>query len=165
MFFHFIKSTLTKSIEESFYKKKNLIAKRQEAALEQPESQRAQEQTQSIPRPEQEDQEILLLAVPSNTATESDISASDINTEVIPQLDGHSEAPEKKSFVEQEEPVIFKMLENGYAETKLIAPGETPPARFFHPELRIGTQPRQSEWGDRVWIEYVFEVGGILSTL
>ena len=52
------------------------------------------------------------------------------------------------------EPVIFKMLDNGYAETRTIPAGVKPPARVFHPELRMGTQPRQTEWGDRVWIKW-----------
>ena len=65
---------------------------------------------------------------------------------------------EANSVKKEEEPVIFKMLDNGYAETKKIAHGETPPARVYHPELGIGSKPRQTKWGDRVWIEYVFEV-------
>ena len=94
-------------------------------------------------------------------------SGSDTDTDVIPQLDGPAETilSEKvdKSVNEKNEPepVIFKMLDNGYAETKTIPAGEKPPARVFHPELRMGTEPRQTEWGDRVWIEYVFEVDNV----
>ena len=44
-------------------------------------------------------------------------------------LNSHIEYVEK-----EEEPVIFKMQENGYAETRQIAPGEAPPARVYHPE-------------------------------
>ena len=68
---------------------------------------------------------------------------------------------ETNSLKKEEEPVIFKMLDNGYAETKKIAHGETPPARVYHPELGIGSKPRQTKWGDRVWIEYVFEVDNV----
>ena len=63
------------------------------------------------------------------------------------------------------------MLDNCYAETSSIPAGVKPSARVFHPELRIETQPRQTEWGDRVWIEvevikdnwieYVFEVDNV----
>ena len=60
-----------------------------------------------------------------------------------------------------EEPVIFKMPENGYAEIKQIAPGETPPARVYHSELGIGSDPSRTKWGVRVWIEYVFEVDNV----
>ena len=83
---------------------------------------------------------------------------------MIPQLDGavmtaQSDKPDNEfSDKKEKSPVIFKMLENGFAETKLISAGETPPATVFHPELRIGRDPIWSEWGDRVWIKYDFEV-------
>ena len=117
--------------------------------------------------PEQEDQDILVTFAVSNTQTVMESSGSDKNTDIIPQLDGTAEAvPSEKDdslFNEKKEtePVIFKMLDNGYAKTRTISSGEKPPARVFHPELRMGTNPRRTEWGDRVWIEYVFEVDNV----
>ena len=139
------------------------LQKRLEPAQDLPESRTDQEQI----IPEQEDQDILVTSAVSNTETEMESSASDKNTDVIPQLDGTAEAvlSEKDDplFNEKKEtePVVFKMLDNGYAETRTISSGEKPPARVFHPELRMGTNPKRTEWGDRVWIEYVFEVDNV----
>ena len=74
-----------------------------------------------------------------NTETEFEIVTSDTNIVSIPQLDEQSETRdvEQVTVKKEVEPVIFKMLENGYAETKKIVPGETPPARVYHPELGI----------------------------
>ena len=33
------------------------------------------------------------------------------------------------------------MLDNGFAETNIIAPGVKPPARVIHPKLGIGENP------------------------
>ena len=144
-------------------RRQDWLEKRLEPARDLPASQKDQEQIM----PEQEDQEILLTPAVPDRATEVESSGSDTDTDVIPQLDGPAETilSEKvdKSVNEKKEPepVIFKMLDNGYAETKTITAGEKPPARVFHPELRMGTEPRQTEWGDRVWIEYVFEVDNV----
>ena len=83
-----------------------------------------------------------------NTETEFEIVTSDTNIDSIPQLDGQSETEdvEQVTVKKEEEPVTFKVLENGYAETKKIAP----PARVYHPVLGIGSKPRQTKWGDRV---------------
>ena len=71
---------------------------------------------------------------------------------MIPQLDGPAKTglgdTAKKLDEKEPEPVVFKMLSNGFAETKTLAPGEKPPARVFQPELGIGTEPKQTEWGD-----------------
>ena len=134
------------------------LAKKQEEALEQPESPVAQKQS----NPEQETHEILVNTVVTNTEPELELVISDTNSDSIPQLDGPSEAKDTKQVaVKEGEPVIFKMQENGYAETKKIAHGETHPARVYHPELGIRSIPRQTKWGDRVWIEYVFEVDNV----
>ena len=144
-------------------RRQDWLQKRLEPAQDLPESRTDQEQI----IPEQEDQDILVTSAVSNTETEMESSASDKNTDVIPQLDGTAEAvlSEKDDplFNEKKEtePVVFKMLDNGYAETRTISSGEKPPARVFHPELRMGTNPRRTEWGDRVWIEYVFEVDNV----
>ena len=114
--------------------------------------------------PQREDQETLLISEASEIETEA---ASDNITDVIPQLDGaeltaQSDKPAiEVSDKKEESPVIFKMLENGFSETKQIPAGATPPATVFHPELRIGRDPRRTEWGDRVWIEYDFEVDNV----
>ena len=72
------------------------------------------------------------------------------------------EKPKKDANAkEKEKPVIFKIIENGFAETRLISPGEKPPALVYHPELGMGREPRQTEWKDKVWIEYVFEVDDV----
>ena len=144
-------------------RRQDWLARRLEPAQEQLDNRRAQEQIMS----EQEDQEILLTPAVPDRATEVESSGSDTDTDVIPQLDGPAETilSEKvdKSVNEKKEPepVIFKMLDNGYAETQTIPAGEKPTARVFHPELRMGTEPWQTEWGDRVWIEYVFEVHNV----
>ena len=65
--------------------------------------------------------------------------------------------PENTHIGKEDEPVIFKMLENGFAETKMIAPGVNPPARVYHPELGIGKNPVKTEWHDSFWFECVFE--------
>ena len=93
------------------------------------------------------------------TAVENTETKFDTNIDSIPQFDGQSETKdvEQVTVKKEEEPVIFKMLDNGYAETKKIAPGETPPASVYHTELGIGSTPRQRKWGDRVGIEYVFK--------
>ena len=90
------------------------------------------------------------------------------NKHDIDQLDGSSSICEEKnkpvnevSEEKKESPVIFKMLENGYAECKQIPAGETPPDTVFHPELKMGRNPIRTEWGDRVWFEYVFEVDNV----
>ena len=55
--------------------------------------------------------------------------------------------PDKSPDINEEEaPVIFMLLDNGHAETKVLAPGDTPPARVLHPKLGIGNKPRQTEW-------------------
>ena len=137
------------------------LAKRQESAQENEDSQTVQE---SVSSPQQEDQEIILVSAATKTESEA---ASDKNTDVIPQLDGavmtvQSDKPDNEvSDVKEESPVIFKMLENGFAETKQIPAGETPPATVFHPELRIGRNPIWTEWKDKVWIEYDFEVDNV----
>ena len=65
---------------------------------------------------------------------------------------------EKIQIREKEEsPVVFKLLENGHSETKLLAPGEKPLARVLHPTLVIGNKSRQTEWQDNTWIEYIFK--------
>ena len=61
----------------------------------------------------------------------------------------------------EDELVIFKLLDSGYAETKLLAVGETPPERVIHPTLGVGTKPRQTEFQDNVWIEYIFETSNV----
>ena len=113
-------------------------------------------------RSEQEDHEI---QEPLAAETQNNAETSEKITDVIPQLDGPAETglsdTAKKLDEKEPEPVVFKMLSNGFAETKTLAAGEKPPARVFHPELRIGTEPRQTEWGDRIWIEYVFEVDNV----
>ena len=55
--------------------------------------------------------------------------------------------PSHKSVNEKKvpEPVVFKKLDNGQAQIKTIPAGEKPPARVFHPELRMGTEARQTE--------------------
>ena len=57
--------------------------------------------------------------------------------------------------------VIFKLLDSGYAETKLLAVGETPPERVLYLTLGVGTKPRQTELQDNVWIEYIFESSNV----
>ena len=70
--------------------------------------------------------------------------------------------PEKSPDINEEEaPVIFMLLDSGHAETKVLAPGDTPPARVLHPKLGIGTKPRQTEWRDTIWIEYIFESSNV----
>ena len=51
----------------------------------------------------------------------------------------------------KEDLVIFKMLESGSAETKLLAFSET------SPKLRIGTKPRLTEFQDNHCIKYIIE--------
>ena len=56
----------------------------------------------------------------------------------------------------EEEPVVYKLLDNGFSETRLLAPGnKKTPAKVLHPNL--GTKPRQTEWQDNTGIEYIFE--------
>ena len=142
-------------------RRQDWLAKRQDKVQEQPEIQTAQEETEPVSRPELEDQEIILNSTTSKT--EPEIPASN----VIPQLDGAAvtalgEKPEKDANAkEKEKPVIFKMMENGFAETRLISPGEKPPALVYHQELGMGREPRQTEWKHKVWIEYVFEVDDV----
>ena len=140
-------------------RRQDWLAKRQEVALEQPDSRVVQEQSQPLPRLEQEDQEILVTTAVANIETELDIVTSDTNSESIPQLDGPSETADTEQVVvkNEEEPVLFKIQENGYAETREIAPDEAPPARVYHPELGVGSEPRRTKWRDKVFIEYIFE--------
>ena len=78
--------------------------------------------------------------VSAASETESE-AASDNNTDEIPQVDGavmtaRSDKPDNEvSDKKEESPVICKMLENRFAETKQILAGETPPATVFPPEL------------------------------
>ena len=132
------------------------LEKRQETTMELPTIQADQV-------PEQEEQEVALATAGPNTMLGED--TSDSNT--IPQLDGPGESksdvlPLEMTDVEkEEEPVIFKMLDNGFAETKMIAPGVNPPARVLHPELGIGKNPVKTEWHDIFWYEYVFETSNV----
>ena len=139
------------------------LEKRQETAVELPTILTDLEQDlQSDTVPEQEEQEIVL-----ETNSDKETSKSDSDCETIPQLDGQVEAkssdlpPEKTDSEKEDEPVIFKMLENGFAETKMIAPGVNPPARVYHPELGIGKNPVKTEWHDSFWFEYVFEISNV----
>ena len=50
------------------------------------------------------------------------------------------------------------MLNNGFAETKTIAPGVNPPAIVIHPELGIGENPVKTHWHDSFWFEYVLNL-------
>ena len=52
---------------------------------------------------------------------------------------------------------MFQMLDTGIVETKLLAPGETPPPKYHHLEIGIGTEPRQTKWHKR--IKVVYELG------
>ena len=52
----------------------------------------------------------------------------------------------------EEGPVIFKMLKNGYTETKVLAFGEIPPFGVLDP-----TKPRETQFQNNHWIEYIFE--------
>ena len=56
------------------------------------------------------------------------------------------------TYEEEKGPVVFKMLESGYAETKLLAFGEIPIPRVLHPTLGIGTKTRKTEFQDNHWI-------------
>ena len=75
---------------------------------------------------------------------------------MIPHLDGAvmtaqiNKPDNKVSEEKKESPVIFKMLENGYAECRKVPAGETRPSTVFHPELRIGRSPVQTEWRDGI---------------
>jgi hypothetical protein len=137
------------------------MEKRQETVIELPTDLTDLEQDlQSVP--EQKEQEIVM-----ETTSAKETSKSDIDRETIPQLDGQVEAksndlPLEKTNVEKEdEPVMFKMLENGFAETKMIAPGVNPPASVHHPELGIGKNPVKTEWHDSFCFEYVFETSNV----
>ena len=66
------------------------LAKKQEVALEKPESPVAQKQS----HPEQEIHEMLVNTAVTNTEPELELVLSDTNSDSIPQLDGLSEAQE-----------------------------------------------------------------------
>ena len=54
------------------------------------------------------------------------------------------------------EPDIFQMADNGWPETKQIAPGVISPERVLHPELGIGDIPKKIERHRVTWFEYTF---------
>ena len=115
---------------------------------------------------EQEEQETVLAMATNNMLGEG-TSKSNNDSDTIPQLDGQVETksndlpPEKTHVEKEDEAVIFQMLDNGFAETKTIAPGVNPPAIVIHPELGIGKNPVKTHRHDSFWFEYVFELSGV----
>jgi hypothetical protein len=93
----------------------------------------------------------------SNNMMEEKTSTSENDCDTIPQLDGQVEAKSR----DDDEAVVFKMLDNGFAETKIIAPGVKPPARGIHPELGIGENPVKTHWHNSFWFEYVFQPSNV----
>ena len=69
--------------------------------------------------------------------------------------------PEETHVEKEDEPVIFKMLDNDYAETKTIAPGANPRDIVIHPKLGIGKNTVQTYWHDSFWFECLFEPSGV----
>ena len=143
------------------------LEKRQETAVELPTAQADLEQDpQADSVPEQEEQETVLAMATNNMLGEG-TSKSNNDSDTIPQLDGQVETksndlpPEKTHVEKEDEAVIFQMLNNGFAETKTIAPGVNPPAIVIHPELGIGKNPVKTHWHDSFWFEYVFEPSGV----
>ena len=143
------------------------LEKRQETAVELPTAQADLEQDpQADSVPEQEEQETVLAMATNNMLGEG-TSKSNNDSDTIPQLDGQVETksndlpPEKTHVEKEDEAVIFQMLDNGFAETKTIAPGVNPPAIVIHPELGIGKNPVKTHWHDSFWFEYVFEPSGV----
>ena len=101
---------------------------------------------QTDPRLEQYQQETVLTnagAMATNNMLGKETSESDNDSDTIPQLHGRVEAksidlPPENTHVEKEDkPVILKMLDDGFAETKTFAPGFHPLAIVFRPELGI----------------------------
>ena len=98
----------------------------------------------------------------SNNMMEEKTSKSENDCDKILQLDGQVEAKsrdvplEKTLGTKEDEAIFFKMLDNGFAETKIIVPGVKPPARVIHPELGIGENPLKTHWHNSFWFEYVF---------
>ena len=104
--------------------------RRNEPALELPAS-KAQE---PVLDPEQEDQEILLTAnAPIPTmVVENDTDITDINSDMIPQLDGPAEKASDTL-------VTLELNDIGDITGPELAPNSSPPARVFHPKAGIGT--------------------------
>ena len=103
--------------------------RRNEPALELPAS-KAQE---PVLDPEQEDQEILLTAnAPIPTmVVENDTDITDINSDMIPQLDGPAEKASDTL-------VTLELNDIGDITGPELAPNSSPPARVFHPTAGIG---------------------------
>ena len=76
---------------------------------------------------------------------EEKTSKTENDCDKIPQLDGQDEEKSRDVTLE-DEAVVFKMLNNGFAETRIIAPGVKPPARVIHPKLEIGENPVKTRW-------------------
>ena len=139
------------------------LARQQEPAVELPASQPAQklDPVESRSNTEQEVQEFLDPATGILSAEESLGEIMNM-LDVIPQLDGPAEIklgespPEKTPEKKEDEPVMFQMLDTGKVETKLLAPGETPPPKVHHPEFGIGTDPKQTKWCKRIGVLYDF---------
>ena len=95
-----------------------------------------------------------------NTETELEIVTSDTNTDSIPQIDGPSESQtqdvKQVTVKNKEEPVVVRCK-----KTVMLRPRRLPLVEPPGPELGIGSDPRQTEWRDKVFIEYVFEVDNV----
>ena len=109
-------------------------ARRKEPALELPVSQNQEPRTQPESDPEQQSQEILLAAeaVHSTVIEETIDEIIDINTDMIPQLDGPAETS-------NDTPVTLEFDADGYIVGPKLAKNSAPPARVFHPKCGIGT--------------------------
>ena len=79
-------------------RRQDWLAKKQEVALEQPESLVAQEQS----HPEQQTHELLVNTVVTNTEPELELVISDTNSVIIPQLDCPAEAQDTKQVAVKE---------------------------------------------------------------
>ena len=62
--------------------------------------------------------------------------------------------PHKKTHLEKEdEAVILKMLDNGFAETKTVDFGANSPAIVIFPELGIEKIPVKTNWHYIYWLQ------------
>jgi hypothetical protein len=112
--------------------------RRKEPALELPTSQAQEPRIQPVSDPEQEDQEVLLIAKCPNptTVVEIDKEIPDDNSDVIPQLDGPAEKASDTI-------VTLELNDIGDITGPELAPNSSPPARVFHPTAGIGILYRE----------------------
>ena len=87
-----------------------------------------------------------------------ELSQIDGNTSIVePQLEEETQRS-TESKTKEEDHVILKMQENGFARLEMKTE-ETPPPKVFHQKHGIGTNPKYAKFKDKNCVEYTFKAG------